>query len=89
MNKKFDVTLPDDVVAVVEDAVASGQFASSDDMLIDAVQAWQRAQEERAETLASIKARIQQSLDDPRPSVPIDEAFERVHAYIDRLYDDR
>ncbi|MFD1251624.1 hypothetical protein DEVEQU_03677 [Devosia equisanguinis] len=89
MNKKLDVTLPDDVVAVIEGAVAAGQFGTSDEMLADAVHAWTRHQEDRANTIAFMRERIRQSLDDPRPSVPIDEAFERISARVDALFEDR
>jgi antitoxin ParD1/3/4 len=30
------------------------------------------------ERLAAIRARVRRSLDDPRPSVPLDEAFDRI-----------
>jgi antitoxin ParD1/3/4 len=35
-------------------------------------------QREHAERLTAIRARIRRSLDDPRPAVPIDEAFDRI-----------
>lgn len=84
MNRKLDVSLPDDVVAVINDAVASGQFETTDDMLAEAVQAWARHQQHRAGVLADMRARIEQSLSDSRPSIPIDEAFERLYQRIDR-----
>jgi antitoxin ParD1/3/4 len=35
-------------------------------------------QRDHADRLAVIRARIRRSLDDPRPAVPIDEAFDRI-----------
>ena len=40
---------------------------------------------EHAERIASIKARIKASIDDPRPPVPIEEAFQRVRRHIEEL----
>lgn len=78
MNEKLSITLPAEIVAVIKEQVESGRYASTSDMLQDAMAAWMRDEE----ALASIKAKIQASLDDPRPSIPIDEAFSRLHARI-------
>jgi antitoxin ParD1/3/4 len=37
-----------------------------------------RQRSEDAERLAAIRTRVRRSLDDPRPSVPMDEAFDRI-----------
>jgi antitoxin ParD1/3/4 len=42
-------------------------------------------EEEHAKRLTSIKARISQSLDDPRPAIPLADAFARIRSNIERL----
>ncbi len=73
------VILPPDLAAKVRERIESG---AADDA-IDVVRAGLEALE--ASDLAkldAIRAKIARSLDDPRPSVPIDEAFDRVKALL-------
>lgn len=61
-----------------EERVASGQFASASELMREAFRTWQRQQDEHEERLLSIRARIQKSIDDPRPSIPIPDVFENL-----------
>lgn len=89
---KLSVTLTAEMVRDLEASVAAGEFASTSEALRDAVRLWRDRREERAERLAAIKARIQASIDDPRPSIPIDLVHERLqatrHARLSRLLAD-
>jgi len=69
----LSVTLTPEMVKAVEESVAAGEFATTSDVLRDAMRVWQREREEHAERLASIKARINASIDDPRPRIPIED----------------
>ena len=75
---KISVTLTAEMVRDLEASVAAGDFASTSEALRDAVRLWRDRREERAERLATIKARLKASIDDPRPSVPIDEVMTRL-----------
>jgi antitoxin ParD1/3/4 len=44
----------------------------------EAVRVWQRQRSEDAERLSAIKTRVRHSIEDPRPSVPLEEAFDRI-----------
>ena len=89
---KLSVTLTAEMVRDLEASVAAGEFASTSEALRDAVRLWRDRREERAERLAAIKARIQASIDDPRPSIPIDVVHEQLnatrHARLSRLLAD-
>lgn len=89
---KLSVTLTAEMVRDLEASVAAGDFASTSEALRDAVRLWRDRREERAERLAAIKARIQASIDDPRPSTPIDVVHEQLnatrHARLSRLLAD-
>ncbi len=74
--EKISVTLTAEMVRDLEASVAAGEFASTSEALRDAVRLWRDRREERAERLASIRARIQASMDDPRPPIPLKEAFD-------------
>ena len=76
--KKISITITPAMKRVLDERVASGQFASASELMREAFRTWQRQQDEHEELLASIRARIQKSIDDPRPSIPAEEVFERL-----------
>jgi antitoxin ParD1/3/4 len=65
--EKISVTMTSEMIRVIRKSVESGEFASTSEVLRDALRAWQRERREHAERLAAIRARIRRSLDDPRP----------------------
>jgi antitoxin ParD1/3/4 len=65
--EKLSITLTPQMAKLVRDSVASGRFASASEVIRDAMRAWQQKEREHEEAIASIRARVQASLDDPRP----------------------
>ena len=59
---------------IIKQRVAAGDFASSSELIREALRVWQKREEEHQERLAAIRARIQTSIDDPRPAISVDEA---------------
>lgn len=72
--EKISITVTPAMKRTLEERVASGQFASASELMREAFRTWQRQQDEYEERIASIRARIQQSIDDPRPSLSIEES---------------
>ena len=72
------ITVSEETARLIHEKVDDGSFASPADVVDAAMQALAREAEEHAERLAMIKARIRASVEDPRPRVPLDEAFDRV-----------
>lgn len=85
MSEKLTITLPAEMLALIQRQVEAGRYASTSEVLREAVRVWMRDEEEHAERLAAVRARIKRSLDDPRPAVPLEEAFARVKAHAERL----
>lgn len=83
--EKISVTLTPEMLRVIEASVEAGEFASVSEALRDAVRAWQRERQERAERLEAIRARIRRSLEDPRPPVTVEELDRRMAALFERL----
>jgi len=90
-TEKLSVTVPVDMAGDLRAAVESGEFASTGAALLDAVRVWRRQRSEDADRLASIRARIRRSLDDPRPNLTpaqvdahLDAAFVRAQAEEER-----
>ena len=76
--EKISITVTPAMKRTLEERVASGQFASASELMREAFRTWQRQQDEHDARLASIRARIQQSIDDPRPSMPAEDVFDRL-----------
>lgn len=75
---KLSITLPRAMVRSIKAKVEAGSYASTSEVIREAVRVWQREEEEHAERLAAIRSRVQRSLADPRPDVPFAEAFDRI-----------
>ena len=89
MNKKLDVALPEQMVAVIEEEVAAGHYASGSELVAEAMEVWLRSRSARDRNIAHMRARIQEAIDDPRPPVPLDEAFERLTANVKSRFKNR
>ncbi|MER2253253.1 ribbon-helix-helix domain-containing protein [Methylorubrum podarium] len=71
--EKISITMTPEQLRAVRESVAAGEYASTSEVLRDAVRLWQRRREEDAERLNVIRARIRRSLDDPRPDLTVEE----------------
>jgi antitoxin ParD1/3/4 len=78
--EKISVTMTPDMLRIIRESVASGEYASTSEALRDAVRVWQRQRLEDAERLGAIRARIRRSLDDPRPDLSEEEVDARLEA---------
>ena len=76
--EKISITVTPAMKRVLEERVASGEFASASELMREAFRTWQKQQDEHQARVAEIRARIQQSLDDPRPSIPAEDVFENL-----------
>ncbi|OEO30264.1 CopG family transcriptional regulator [Devosia insulae DS-56] len=80
MSEKLSITLPAEMVALIKQQVEAGHYASTSEVLRVAMRAWMRDEEEHAERLTAIRARISRSLADPRPAVSSADVFDRLEA---------
>jgi len=65
--------------AILEAQLATGEFESASEVVRAGLKALDREQKALDELL---RARVKEALDDPRPSVPADEAFARIRAHV-------
>lgn len=84
MVEKLSITLPTDMVHAIKDKVGAGHYASTSEVLREAMRTWLRQEEEHEIRIAAIQARIARSLNDARPSLSSDE----VQGRLDALYDE-
>lgn len=71
--EKISITMTADQLRAVRESVTAGEYASTSEVLRDAVRLWLRQRREDAERLDLIRARLRRSLDDPRPSLSGEE----------------
>ena len=76
--EKISITMTPEMMREIRASVAAGEYASTSEALRDAVRLWQRAREERAERLTAIRARVRRSIEDPRPSLSVEEVRARL-----------
>lgn len=76
--EKISITLTPEMNRVIKQRVAAGDFASSSELIREALRLWQRHEELHQEKLIAIREKLQASLDDARPSLAIEDVFERL-----------
>jgi len=86
--EKISVTITPDMLRLLRESVAAGEYASTSEALRDAVRVWQRQRIEDAQRLEGIRARIRRSLDDPRPSLSEEEVDAHLKEVFDRAASD-
>ena len=70
----------DDVYADVQSAVSSGEVASPDALVSQLVTDWSFRRAETPEFVAQVRAAIEESRTDARPSIPSEVVFDRLEA---------
>lgn len=86
--EKISITVTPEMLRLIRESVEAGEYASTSEVIRDAMRLWQRRREEHAEAIKSIKARIRRSLDDPRPSLSSEEVRAHMEAYMDQAEKD-
>ena len=82
--EKISITMTPDQLRAVRESVEAGEYASTSEVMRDAVRLWQRQRQEDAERLNVIRARIRRSLDDPRPAL----SMKQVRAHLKALHEE-
>lgn len=80
--EKISITVTPEMLRAIRDSVDAAEYASTSEVIRHAMRLWQRERDEHAERMASIKARIRKSLDDPRSDLTRKELDELMEAFI-------
>ena len=68
------------MVNAIKARVDAGAYASTSEVLRDAMRLWMRQEAEFEERISSIRARVQESLDDKRPNLTSSQMRDRLDA---------
>ncbi|MGQ2967631.1 MAG: ribbon-helix-helix domain-containing protein [Allorhizobium sp.] len=74
-------SLGQETLKAVDDLVEIGGFASADEAVLAAIEAWHQTTDDPAQQLEAIRLRVRRSIEDPRPSLSMEE----VDAALDQM----
>jgi antitoxin ParD1/3/4 len=77
-SEKLSITLPVDMARMVRDKVEGGSYASNSEVIREALRIWQEREAMKVHRLDEIRARIAESVNDPRASLPATEVSRRL-----------
>jgi antitoxin ParD1/3/4 len=76
------VTVPAEIAEALDQSVQRGEFASDGEALVAAAKSWQERRDLIERQKEAIRRDIKASLDDPRPSIPIEEVERHMERYM-------
>ncbi|SNS91742.1 antitoxin ParD1/3/4 [Granulicella rosea] len=76
--EKISIALPQEMVASVRQAVDTGEYASSSEVIRDALRDWTLKRNLRRHGIEELRAVWQEAMLDETPGIPSDEVFDRL-----------
>ena len=76
--EKISIALPPEMVAIVRGAVATGEYASSSEVVRDALRDWTHKRSLRQQGVAELRQLWREALSDKSPGVPAEEVLDRL-----------
>ena len=76
--EKISIALPPEMVAIVRSAVASGEYASSSEVIRDALRDWTYKRTIRQHGITELRQLWQEAMNDKTPGVSADEVLDRL-----------
>ncbi len=76
--EKISVALPPEMVSIVRSAVATGEYASSSEVIRDALRDWTYKRSLRKQGVAELRQVWQEALNDKTPGISPDEVLDRL-----------
>jgi antitoxin ParD1/3/4 len=76
--EKISVSLPKEMASLLKDVVASGTYASTSEIMLEAVRDWQEKQEERAIVIEKYRKMVKDALESgPLLDYSMDDIIQR------------
>ena len=76
--EKISIALPPEMVSIVRSAVATGEYASSSEVIRDALRDWTHKRTMRQHGLSELRQLWQEAMNDKAPGVSADEVLDRL-----------
>ena len=85
--EKISIALPPEMVATVRDAVDAGEYASSSEVIRDALRDWTHKRSARQQGIEELRKVWQQAIKDQTLGVPVDAVLDRLEQKYQALAD--
>ncbi len=80
--EKISIALPPEMVANIREAVETGEYASSSEVVREALHEWTRMRDLRQQSLVELRTLWREAVEEKTPAAPADEMLERLeHNY--------
>jgi antitoxin ParD1/3/4 len=76
--EKLSIALPAEMAAVVREAVDAGEYSSNSEVVRDALREWTHKRKMRAQSLASLRDRWREAMNDRSDGLDPDKVFGRL-----------
>jgi antitoxin ParD1/3/4 len=76
--EKISIALPPEMVSLVRQAVDTGEYASSSEVVREALREWSHRRTLRREGIEELRRVWQQAMEDNSPGIPADEVLDRL-----------
>lgn len=76
--EKISIALPLEMVTIVRQAVDDGEYASSSEVIRDALRDWTLKRNLRRQGIEELREVWQEALQDKRPGIPVDDVLDRL-----------
>lgn len=73
--EKISITLPPDMLSLIKEKVKGGDYASTSEVIREAMRLWQKQEEEHHTRVSVLRARLERSAQSGSP-VLLDQAFD-------------
>lgn len=85
--EKISIALPPEMVTLVRNAVATGEYASSSEVIRDALRDWTYKRTLRQQGIAELRQLWQEAIQDKTPGAPADDVLDRLERKYQALAD--
>ncbi|PUA18050.1 type II toxin-antitoxin system ParD family antitoxin [Glaciimonas sp. PCH181] len=85
--EKISIALPPEMVRIVRSAVATGEYASSSEVIRDALRDWTYKRSLRQQGVGELRQLWQEAINDKTPGVSTDEVLDRLERKYQALAD--
>jgi antitoxin ParD1/3/4 len=76
--EKISIALPLEMVTMVRGAVEAGEYASTSEVVRDALRDWTLRRTLRQEGIENLRHMWQQAMEEKTPGIPVNDVFDRL-----------
>ena len=85
--EKISIALPPEMAAIVRQTVEAGEYASSSEVIRDALRDWMQKRSLRQQGIDELRQVWRQAIEDKKSSVEVDEVLDRLERKYQALTD--